>query len=228
MRSQSSIGTAGRGGEALRQHAVNSLRARRFFDIFDPMYWAAFALCLPVLIVSLNRYETKIVELNIQKHRQVLWLTSAMGALAWYGIHLARAQDLNELVVALLAPAFVTGGAWFAVTFGGVQEKLLVAAIGLTKWMFAAFSISLVTMFIALNQILPWPLTVVIGVIIVLVLLSAVTYDNVDSLKIGLDDALRRHSLTMLAKLGAEGIPTMDSDEQLQLFVEEQVAKRNE
>jgi len=192
------------------------------------MYWAAFALCLPVLIVSLNRYETKIVELNIQKHRQVLWLTSAMGALAWYGIHLARAQDLNELVVALLAPAFVTGGAWFAVTFGGVQEKLLVAAIGLTKWMFAAFSISLVTMFIALNQILPWPLTVVIGVIIVLVLLSAVTYDNVDSLKIGLDDALRRHSLTMLAKLGAEGIPTMDSDEQLQLFVEEQVAKRNE
>ena len=216
---KATVGGSSRGSAALREHAFKDVRPRKFFDIFDPLYWLAFALCLPVLTVPLNRYESKIVELNIRKHRQVLWMTAALGALAWYGIGKADKKDLNELVVALLAPAFVTGGAWFAVTFGGVQEKLLDAAIGLTKWMFAAFSVSLVTMFIALAQILPWPLTIVIGAIIALVLLSAVTYDNVDSLKIGLDDALRRHSLTMLAKLGSEGIPTIDSEEQLQEFI---------
>jgi ABC-type multidrug transport system fused ATPase/permease subunit len=185
-------------------------------NAFDPLYWFAFMLCLPVLSVNLNKYEAAIIRQNIRKHRTVFWITLAGGLFVWYGISISEKDKLGELVSAMLAPSVVTGTAWFAISFGGVQEKLLKAAIDLTKWMFAAFILSLVTMAIALIQIVSWPVAIVVCFIIGLVIFSAITYDNVDSLKIGLDDALRRHSLTMLYKLYSDGIETVDSDEDLQ------------
>ncbi len=214
----------GKGGKDLGEYADRAQvsRTRRFFRVIDPWYWAAYGLCYPVTKLPLSTTESNIIELNIEKHRFVLFLSTMFSLLAWWGISTSEKESLNELVIALLAPAFVTGGAWFAITFGGVQEKLLGAAVSLTKWMFAAFSISLLTMFIALAHIVPWQLTIVLAVITFLVLLSAITYDNVDSLKIGLDDALRRHSLTMMAKLGADdGIwPPIDSEERLKEWVD--------
>ncbi len=225
MSKNSGFAFGGKGGKDLGDFAnrAQTSRTRRFFRVIDPWYWAAYALCLPVTKLPLSTTESNIIELNIEKHRFVLFITTLFSLLAWWGIATADTDSLNELVVALLAPAFVTGGAWFAITFGGVQEKLLGWAVSLTKWMFAAFSISLITMFIALAHIVPWQLTVVLAVITFLVMLSAITYDNVDSLKIGLDDALRRHSLTMMAKLGAEdGIwPPIDSDDRLRNWVEQ-------
>jgi hypothetical protein len=186
------------------------------YNLFDPLYWLAYALCYPVLRVNLNAYEAAIIRQNIKKHRIVFWITVLGGGLAWYGISISDRDKMGEIVAAMLAPSVVTGTAWFAISFGGVQEKLLDAAIGLTKWMFAAFTLSLVTMAIAIMQVVSWPVALVVWAIIALVIFSAITYDNVDSLKIGLDDALRRHSLTMLLKLHSDGITTVNSDDDLQ------------
>ncbi len=215
----------GGSGRSFVQHVtqrgnVSVSRARLFINVLDPLYWIASLLCWPVLSVKLQTNETYIVLKNVEKHRQVLWANVLFGYLAWYGINQADSTRIGELVSLLLAPALVTGSAWFAISFGGVQEKLLDAAIDLTKWMFMAFTISLVTMAIALFMIVPWPVAVVVGFIIFLVAFAAITYDNVDSLKIGLDDALRRHSLTMLYRLRKlDCIDTVHSDEELQKLI---------
>jgi len=186
------------------------------FNALDPLYLLAYILCYPVLRVNLNAYEAAIIRQNIRKHRAVFWITLFGGSLAWYGVSISPKGNMGEIVAAMLAPSVVTGTAWFAISFGGVQEKLLKAAIDLTKWMFAAFMLSLVTMAIAIMQVVSWPVSLVVWSIIALVIFSAITYDNVDSLKIGLDDALRRHSLTMLYKLHTDGISTVDNDDDLQ------------
>lgn len=225
------VNTSGKGGRLLARFADAEARAtpRKFWNIIDPVYWFALLLCLPVLKLPLTTTETNIIHLNIQKQRYVMWVTSIFGGVAYWGISQSDKTHLSELILALLAPAFVTGGAWFSISFGGVQEKLIGAAVALTKWMFTAFTISLVTMLIALAHIVPPQITVVLLAVTLLVLLSAITYDNVDSLKIGLDDALRRNSLTMMAKLGREGIwPPIDSEEKLARFVEKAIQNESD
>lgn len=172
-----------------------------WYNIIDPLYWVAFYISAPILRYPLLAKEISFVHDNIHKHRRVLWMNVATMLLVWWGLRGRGKDEMNALINSLMAPAFITGGAWFAITFGGVPTKLLPLALNITLWMFAAFTIAMTTMLTSLSFILPWQLLIVFGFILFAIIVSAARYDNVDGLKVGLDDALRTHSLTHLEYL---------------------------
>ncbi|MCX6714311.1 MAG: hypothetical protein NTX72_00670 [Candidatus Uhrbacteria bacterium] len=180
----------------------------RWLNILDPIYWFAYMLSASILDFPLRESEIEFVHDNIIKHRKVLWCNLIMAMLVAKGLTGLSIVQVDTLIGSLVAPAFITGGAWFAITFGGVPKRLLPLAIDITFWMFAAFTVSLTTMFVGLCFVLPPLVLVVFGFILFAILVSAVRYDNVDGLKIGLDEALLMHSLTHInylsEKQGAE------------------------
>jgi len=192
-----------------------------WFNAIDPMYYAAYLACYNVLHPKdedgqrtvLPVSDRGIVMQNVSKHRWVFWIATIIGVSTYIGL-LELGDDkaaIQGLISVLLAPAFVTGSAWFAITFGGIKEDLLVAALGLTMWMFGAFVGSMVMMAVSVSFILPIYITCALIAIILMVIYAAITYDNVDALKIGLDDALRKNSLTTIALLNDLGYKTRDS-----------------
>lgn len=159
------------------------------------MYWIAFFLSRPIFNYPLQANEVDFIHDNINKHRTVLWANVVAALTLFHSLKSLSITELNSLISALMAPAFVTGAAWFAITFGGVPQRLLPLAINITLWMFAAFTVSLTTMFMSLYFILPIPIFLVFGFIVLAIVISAARYDNVDGLKAGLDEALRMHAL---------------------------------
>lgn len=173
--------------------------------ILDPMFWVAFLFSAFLLKrkYGLNRTEIAFIMDNVSKHRFVLWVNAIGGMLFYYGLKDSNIGQLGSLISILIAPAFISGSAWFAITFGGVSQKLLDIALLVTLWMFSAFSLSLTAMSIAAYFISNgnWLVLSVLIFINIGVIYSAILYDHVDGLKVGLDEALKNHSLAQLRYL---------------------------
>jgi hypothetical protein len=138
---------------------------------------------------------------NLNKHRLILWLNIILaGYLVAYGLDaILRSGDQAIVVTGLLAPAMITGGAWYAVSFGGIPEKFISSALVLTFCMFLAFTLSMTLLIALLCKLTPWPIGVFFLVPMYAGLyVSSILYDNLDGLKIGLDTALLKFSRAAL------------------------------
>src|SRR5437660_925957 len=96
---------------------------------------------------------------NLNKHRAVLWLNLILaGYLIVHGLDaILRHGDPAVVVTGLLAPAMITGGAWYAVSFGGIPEKFISSALVLTFCMFLSFTLSMTLLIALLCKLTPWP-----------------------------------------------------------------------
>lgn len=222
MAGKDTVNSTSRGGKALAKFAevIAGDRTRKIFRAFDPFYWLSYLLCWPVLNNEMETSQTNVIELNIEKYRFVLWVNFIFGIIASRGFFVTEKGDITVVLIAITAPTIVLGGAWFSISFGGVPDKLLKAAVSLTKWLFVAFCMCLITAALAITHIASIEISIVFIAVVLIAIFSAITYDNLDSLKIGLDDTLRRQSLTALAKLGSEGYwPPIENEENLLLFM---------
>ena len=171
----------------------------------DPMYLLVNSLICRRLIKDLEGRQKKFVEDNSNKHRWVLWINVFLAALVYYGLSDVPIEEMSTIVSSLMAPAFITGGAWFAISFGGVPVKLLDRAVDITFWTFSAFTVSLSTMAVAVYFVTNIYLASVFVLIIVTVIISSILYDNVDGLKVGLDEALLKGNLANIEYLLNKG-----------------------
>jgi len=146
------------------------------------------------------------IEENIQKHRRILWIVVMVGILSYFGLQTSSPDNVAVVVTALIAPAMLTGTAWFAITFGGIPAKLLSAAFSITFWMFVSFMASLTTMFVAVSFLSPIFILPVLAIIYLGILISSIQYDTTDGLKVGLDDAILKHSRAALSYYKKQGI----------------------
>jgi len=170
--------------------------------IIDPMFWISYIFSYFLLTekYKLNKTELSFILDNIDKHRKVLWVNFIGGYMVFTSLSDNSPEQLSALISVLMAPAFITGGAWFAITFGGVPQKLLDAALIITFWMFSAFTLSLTTMSIVAYYILNGEILMLIVLLFInfAVIISAILYDNIDGLKVGLDEALKDNSQATL------------------------------
>lgn len=172
---------------------------------FDPFYWLLTWVLRRFLNVGLKNEELEFLQDNIRKHRKVLWCNVTVVACTVIGLQHYEGEIIG-LITALLAPVMVMGGAWFAVSFGGIPAKLIDSAMSITFWMFLAFTASLTTMLIAVGYISPPVLWPVFAAIYLGALLSCIQYDTADGLKAGLDEAQLRHSRAALRYYKKQGI----------------------
>lgn len=182
----------------------------------DPVFQFVILICRRFFKSGLLDWEYDFVMDNVNKHRKVLWLNIISVGFVLWGLVIIEPKEISTIIGALLAPAMVTGGAWFGITFGGIPKKLLDSAVDITFWMFLAFTLSLTTMVVSMIFITPWMLWPVFIFIELGVIISCIMYDNADGLKIGLDDTLLKHSraaLLSFVKTGAITIHDIDEFE---------------
>lgn len=173
----------------------------------DPFSWLLKAILRGFLSADLKPYEQAFVQDNIRKHRKVLWINVLAIALVWLGLRDTPPSAIGTVITALLAPVMVLGGAWFAISFGGVPKKLIDIAMATTLWMFIAFVVSLSAMFISVGFVTSPYLWPVLALIYIAGITACIQYDTADGLKAGLDDAMLKHSRAMLLWLkDKEGI----------------------
>ena len=147
--------------------------------------------------VLLEEAEKDFLRENLEKHRQVLWINfSLIIYLIAFGISSLKSSGDRETVISgLLAPAMVTGTAWYTVSFAGIPTQFQTIAIVLTRFMFLAFSMSM-TLLISLLCSITNPILSIFVLIPVYVSLyiASILYDTMDGLKIGLDLSLLKMS----------------------------------
>jgi hypothetical protein len=164
----------------------------------DPFSWFLNGILRGFLTANLKDFELQFVQDNIQKHRKALWLNALASVLVFFALRDTPHDAIGTVINATLAPAMIFGGAWFAVSFGGVPKKLINIAMSTTLWMFIAFLVSLSAMFIAVGFVTSpflWP---VLGLIYAAGVMACIQYDTADGLKSGLDEAMLNHSRAAL------------------------------
>jgi len=171
-----------------------------------------------------NPYEFEIIEEaqtdflveNMKKHRIILWINILLATfLGLHGLDVILSTGNTSIVVTgLLAPAMITGAAWYAISFGGIPEKFISIAFTLTLCMFLSFTLSMTLLTCLLVSITPWFIGVFVIIPIYLTLYTAsMLYDNVDGLKIGLDSTLLKMSRASISFYRKHGLVTQAETE---------------
>ncbi len=182
---------------------------RRLLKI-DPTYWTLRLILRGFINAELRPEEYAFVELNLRKHRAALWVNVLASVFVFLSLRQTPPAVIGVVITSLFAPVMVLGGAWFAISFGGVPKRLINTAMITTLLMFIAFSVSLSAMFIAVGCVVSPYLWPVLALIYACALASCIQYDTADGLKAGLDEARYRTSLAALLCLKGKGI---DPDE---------------
>ena len=183
-----------------------------FVNRIDPIFWLLNKIVFAPLFkpkdastqrgyAILENAEVDFLVENLNKHRVILWINILLALyLAGWGLESIKAAgDPAIVVTGLLAPAMITGAAWYTVSFGGIPEKFLSLAVTLTFCMFLAFSMSMTLLVSLLVSITPWE----VGAFILVPMygsmyIASMWYDNIDGLKIGLDSTLLKFSRASL------------------------------
>lgn len=153
---------------------------------------------------------------NMKKHRVILWINIFIAIfLSVYGLEIIlKTGDAGIVVTGLLAPAMITGAAWFAISFGGIPEKFISIAFTLTLCMYLSFTLSMTILTCLLVAITPWSIGVLIIIPIYITLyIASMLYDNVDGLKIGLDSSLLKMSRASINYYRKHGLVTQAETE---------------
>lgn len=183
------------GGRELAGRFAGRDNLDRWYNWIDPAFWVIWLVCLQIVrSKDLSQPQREFISRNIRKHRTILWINIIITTIYelddhYWGMPL-NPNELSLIVGVLIAPAFITGGAWFAITFGAIPTFLLDQAINVTFWMFLSFSASLNLMGLVLAAHAPMLITVIFYTIILSCLIASILYDNIDGLKIGLDQVL--------------------------------------
>ena len=205
--------------EKSRKRIVNRLDPMyRFLDhvVFQQLFQPPKANA-PGEFERIEEAQTDFLVENLKKHRLILWVNIILVLfLGIYGLEVLLKTGNTAIVVSgLLAPAMITGAAWFAISFGGIPEKFISVAFTLTFSMYLSFTLSMTLLTCLLVAITPWFIGLFILVPIYLTLyLASILYDNVDGLKIGLDTALLKFSRATINYYQKQGLVTARETEQ--------------
>jgi hypothetical protein len=221
-------------GEAayMKSNTYNArfISRRRIINRFDPVYqfldrvvfrglFQPRKRSIPGEFEQITAADIDFLVENLNKHRLVLWLNIILaGYLILHGLDaILKHGDPAVVVTGLLAPAMITGGAWYAVSFGGIPEKFISSALVLTFCMFLSFTLSMTLLVSLLCKLTPWPIAIFFLLpIYVGVYVASILYDNLDGLKIGLDTALLKFSRAALNYYQKHGLvirPDAESDQ---------------
>lgn len=172
----------------------------------DPIYWVLRLLHLIFTLAPLEAHERAFVEDNVLKHQIVTWVTIGAAYLVHRGLREVPQSAIGIIIAALAGPAILLGAAWFTVSLGAIPEKLRSVGMLITGSMFASFMVALVTMFMSTMYITPAPINIVLALVFAGIVISGILYDTADGLKVGLDEAVLRHSRYAVSFYRKQGI----------------------
>src|SRR3990167_9864584 len=161
----------------------NQNHRRKTMRRIDPFYFLLrYSVLRGLFLAKLTPDERAFVDDNLNKHRKAWWIAALCTFPLVSGIWGLDQAARIGLLTGLLGPVVVLGGAWFAVSFGGVPVKLLAVAMTITFWMYVAFKTAFVTMYLALLSVTPFTPWPVLPIILVGTFWACEQYDTTDGL----------------------------------------------
>tara|TARA_Y100000310_G_C20690171_1_gene821678 strand:- start:2208 stop:2741 length:534 start_codon:yes stop_codon:yes gene_type:complete len=146
-----------------------------------------------IKIEKLGKEQKEMTILNIKKHVKILFLMIIAMAYCYYIIPKEYPNEISIVLSSLLGVLFVSGTAWYAITFGAIPTRFSDFAVQITAYLFCAFAVSLAAVFSAATIAIPL-LSPVLVVAFYALYAASVQYDIVDALKIGIDEAVLEHA----------------------------------
>jgi len=179
----------------------------------EPIAWFLKLIHRGFFSSQLKEEEKAFIKDNIRKHRIVLWINVVAAIFIYESLRRTPLESVGTVIASLIAPVMVLGTAWFSISFGGVPQRLINVAMSVSFWMFTAFVSSLSAMFIAVAFVTSPYLWPVLALIYLGALISCIQYDTADGLKVGLDEAVLKHSRAALAYYHKQGIQEEEEEE---------------
>lgn len=133
---------------------------------------------------------------NTRKHLKVFVLSVVVAGYVLGVEQYLYPNSSDTILNALFGILFISGTAWFAISFGAVPERFGQFAIKITTQLFSAFTISLFSVLVTACLSLPW-LSPVFVLAFLALYCASVRYDIMDGLKLGVDETVFQQ-----AKLG--------------------------
>jgi hypothetical protein len=144
---------------------------------------------------KLNKDQMEITEMNVKKHTKIFLFSILAMVYTYIVISNYYSNSFGTVMTALFGVLFVSGTAWFAITFGAIPARYKDFAVQTTAYLFASFSFSMAAVFIAASVSLPL-LTPIFFIAFFALYGASVKYDVADGLKIGIEEAHYKHSVT--------------------------------
>jgi hypothetical protein len=142
---------------------------------------------------KLNSEQRSITIDNIKKHTYIFLIMSFSVIYSFFIIYFNYIDKIDTVITSLLGVLFISGAAWFAITFGAIPLRFADFAIDITAFLFASFALSMGAVFAAAIIAVPY-LSPILFIAFYSLYNASVKYDIVDALKIGIDDAVLKHA----------------------------------
>ena len=146
-----------------------------------------------ISINELNKEQRVLTEKNISKHTKIFFSMIAVMAYTFFVVNYFYFDSISSVMTALLGVLFVSGTAWFAITFGAIPSRYMDFAIQTTAYLFTTFAFSASAVFVASSIALPL-LTPIFFIAFITLYAASVKYDIVDALKMGIDETIYKHA----------------------------------
>jgi hypothetical protein len=160
-------------------------------NILDKVYYKLFLGRLQLEKLSTEQQE--VTEDNIKKHVIIFILMILTAVYSYFIISNYYVEQIDTVLTSLLGVLFISGTAWFAITFGAIPARFMDFAVEITAHLFGALAIALTAVLITSIIALPF-FTPVLFLAFIALYSASVKYDVADGLKIGIDEAVLEHA----------------------------------
>lgn len=160
-------------------------------NLFYKLYYKIFLS--KIALNKLDQEQRELTEINIKKHARIFVIIILAAIFTYFIIYNYYIDKIDTVVVSLLGVLFISGNAWFVMTFGTVPQRFLDLAVQITEHLFCSFAISMAATFVAVSITVPF-LTPILFIAFITLYSASVKYDVVDALKLGIDETLYKHA----------------------------------
>lgn len=142
---------------------------------------------------KLDKDQLEVLDLNLKKHVRIFLLLLLVMPYVYFVTTNFYADKIDIVINALFGVLFISGAAWYAISFGAVPVKFMDFAIHITSYLFASLAVSMASVFVAASIAVPL-LSPVLFIAFYSLYAASVKFDVVDALKLGIDETVYQHA----------------------------------
>lgn len=142
---------------------------------------------------KLDKDQLEILNLNLKKHMRIFLLLLLVMPYVYFVITNFYADQIDLVISSLFGVLFISGAAWYAISFGAVPVKFMDFAVHITAYLFTSLAVSMAAVLVAASIAVPL-LSPILFIAFYSLYAASVKFDVVDALKLGIDETVFQHA----------------------------------
>ena len=142
---------------------------------------------------KLDKDQLEILNLNLKKHLRVFIILLLVMPYVYFVTTYFYSDQIDVVINSLFGVLFISGAAWYSISFGAVPVKFMDFAVHITSYLFTSLAVSMASVFVAASIAVPL-LSPILFIAFFTLYAASVKFDVVDALKLGIDETLFQHA----------------------------------